>query len=152
MGQTRIIWLAYEGYFEESRAVAAFDNESAAQAMVDSGLADDYDSMQLRSKAPWSVDSWYGQFQYGLVSNELRELSPPYRAKYEKGTKPSMATTIYRTTTYREPTPGHPQPMGSGKGPGDELIVTVSHAKSKAKAMTAAMDRVRMWKVEEGFG
>lgn len=147
------IYIATVGEYSDYRVAGAFDNEEAAMEFVSSGLADDYFGLPLLSAAPKAVRRKTLTYIYDLVTGELGSRGPGFSERVPEALAKPMTVMCerQRDRLYREPTPGNPQPMGSGWYWQDKqtLWIQVNSVENADKARKAAYDAVAKWKVKQ---
>lgn len=147
----QVVWIAWAGEYDERAIVGVFGNEEAAQKMVSDGLADDYDSEQVLHMSPKPVEDWSSDYSYDLDDKILKKKEGrEYLSWIAESARQEVKVIGYQSQYYKEPTPGNPQPAGSGTRPGRTLHIAVSYAESRDHALRSARKFAESWADRRG--
>jgi endonuclease YncB( thermonuclease family) len=143
-----IVWIAWTGDYDERCVADVFDNEAAAQRMVSDGLADDYDSVRVLHKSPTPLENWSVGYTYDLDDKILKRKEDTYMRRV--AVREKVGASGWQSQYYQEPTPGNPQPAGSGYRFGRTLNISVYHAESLNHALRTARKFAESWPDKRG--
>lgn len=142
------------GYGDEDNTIhAVFDNEDAAKRLEATHITDSYTAFEVTSDFTIR-DSIRQRYSYNVADSTFALVGTPTVAKMlDTGVstaRVSQHPTMGYTRWYQEPSPGAPQPMGSGRrsDPTGIVSLTISGARDAAEALAMAKQAIEEWKLE----